>query len=74
MGLAISKKAAKLAVARNRLKRIARETFRQLNDLPPWDFVVMARGQAMLRPNDKLRQSLRNHFLTIAAPKAESNG
>ncbi len=74
MGLAVSKKAAKLAVARNRLKRIARETFRQLDDLPAWDFVVMARGKATLRPNEKLRQSLRHHFLTLAGPKADRNG
>jgi ribonuclease P protein component len=44
LGLAISKKVHRLAVDRNRFKRIARETFR-LNSqhLESWDFVVMAR-------------------------------
>ncbi len=44
LGLAISKKAHRLAVDRNRYKRIARETFRvQKQQLEHWDFVVMAR-------------------------------
>lgn len=44
LGLAISKKVHRLAVNRNRFKRIARETFRlQKQQLDNWDFVVMAR-------------------------------
>ncbi len=44
LGLAISKKVYKLAVDRNKAKRIARETFRtHKNDLNHWEFVVMAR-------------------------------
>lgn len=44
LGLAISKKVHRLAVDRNRYKRIARETFRlQKQQLEAWDFVVMAR-------------------------------
>lgn len=44
LGLAISKKVHRLAVDRNRFKRIARETFRcEKNNLKNWDFVVMAR-------------------------------
>ena len=44
LGLAISKKVHRLAVDRNRFKRIARETFRlQRQHLDNWDFVVMAR-------------------------------
>ena len=44
LGLAISKKCAKRAVDRNRIKRIIRESFR-LNSttLPPVDIVVMCR-------------------------------
>jgi len=74
MGLAISKKTAKLAVARNRLKRLARETFRQLDDLPAWDFVVMARAQAVASSNAKLTRSLRQHFLSITAPRDHVGG
>ncbi|CAC9655092.1 ribonuclease P protein component [bacterium endosymbiont of Bathymodiolus sp. 5 South] len=44
LGLAISKKVHRLAVDRNRFKRVARETFRlQQQHLDNWDFVVMAR-------------------------------
>lgn len=42
LGLVISKKICKLAVDRNRFKRIARETFRlQQQNLKNWSFVVM---------------------------------
>ena len=44
LGLAISKKVTRLAVDRNRFKRIARETFRlEQQGLDNWGFVVMAR-------------------------------
>ena len=44
LGLAISKKVHRLAIERNRFKRLARETFR-LNQaqLGSWEFVVMAK-------------------------------
>lgn len=74
MGLAISKKNAKLAVSRNRLKRLSRETFRQLDDLPAWDFVVMARPRAVTTSNAKLATSLRQHFLSLATPSANHHG
>ena len=65
LGLAISKRVAKSAFARNRLRRLSRETFRQL-ELPPWDFVVMAREKAPTVENRVLRQSLQRHFNRIA--------
>ena len=44
LGLAISKKVHRLAIDRNRFKRIARETFRlKRQHLDNWDFVVMVR-------------------------------
>ena len=44
LGLAISKKVYRLAVDRNRFKRIAREVFRlNKQHLDVWGFVVMAR-------------------------------
>jgi ribonuclease P protein component len=44
LGLAISKKVHRLAVDRNRFKRIARETFRlQQIQFKNWQFVIMAK-------------------------------
>lgn len=44
LGLVIAKKHVRLASARNRLKRVIRESFRQHQaNLPPLDLVVLAR-------------------------------
>jgi ribonuclease P protein component len=44
IGLAISKKVHRLAVERNRFKRIARETFRlKQTEFNHWEFVIMAK-------------------------------
>jgi ribonuclease P protein component len=44
LGMAISRKAAKRAVDRNRVKRIIRETFRQRQaKIGGWDIVVLGR-------------------------------
>jgi ribonuclease P protein component len=65
LGLAISRRAAKRAVDRNRLKRIARESFRR-KTLPAWDFVVMARPGAAAEPSAALRASLDGHYRKLA--------
>jgi ribonuclease P protein component len=58
LGLAISKKVHKLAVVRNRFKRIAREVFRQnKQDFKHWEIVVMAR-HAEPASNQKVAQDL----------------
>ena len=55
LGLAISKKVSKLAVDRNRIKRLARETFRlNQQQLPFLDFVVLARPSAVKTDNKVL--------------------
>lgn len=52
LGLAISKKVSKLAVDRNRIKRLARETFRlKQTQLEYSDFVVLARPSAVKMDN-----------------------
>ncbi len=66
LGLAISKRAAKKAVQRNRLKRLVREVFRRQKDLPAKDFVVMAGSAAKTASNSQLRASLDRHFRRLA--------
>lgn len=63
LGLAISKKNAKRAVDRNRIKRIIRESFRlHQQSLPVTDFVVMAKPVTKSRPNAELFKSLEQHW------------
>ena len=45
LGMAIAKKRVKLAVQRNRIKRLVRENFRTAqHKLPPYDLVVMVKS------------------------------
>jgi ribonuclease P protein component len=69
LGLAIAKKMVRRAVARNRLKRIIRESFRvterQLNGI---DIVIMARQKAESALNRELFASLDRHWQLLCAP------
>ena len=62
LGLTVSRRIAKHAVARNRLKRLAREVFRRQADLTALDFVVLAKRDAPATDNTILRDSLQRHF------------
>jgi ribonuclease P protein component len=62
LGLAISRRKAKLSVQRNRLKRIIRENFRQVVGSANLDFVVMAGHQSTTATNAVLFQSLDKHW------------
>lgn len=63
LGLAISKKQCKKAAARNRLKRIVRESFRQHQAaLEGLDVVVMNRARAADAESGVLRESLDGHW------------
>jgi len=57
LGLAISKKAAKKAVTRNKIKRIIRESFR-LNQyqLKNWDMVFVAKSAAKQLSSEQLQR------------------
>ncbi len=63
LGLAISKKQCKKATARNRLKRIIRESFRHHQDaLEGLDIVVMNKVAATDERNTVLVDSLEKHW------------
>ena len=56
LGLAVSRRASKSAVRRNRIKRIARDSFRRhRHRLPAVDVLVIARASAVLEDNPSLR-------------------
>jgi ribonuclease P protein component len=57
--MAVSKRQVKRAVDRNRLKRLARETFRvRRHSLTGLDLVVMAKSASASLENDRLAGSL----------------
>lgn len=71
LGLAISRKAAKLAVVRNRVKRVIRESFRQQQQrLGGIDIVVMGRSGLTERTNAELFGSLERHWTRITKRSA----
>ncbi|WP_207060904.1 ribonuclease P protein component [Motiliproteus sp. SC1-56] len=63
LGLVIAKKNIRLAVHRNRVKRLVRETFRQQDPaLPPLDIVVLARRGLGELDNQALHQLLNSSW------------
>ncbi len=67
LGLAIATRTFGTAVARNVIKRLARESFRiNQHDLPPVDVMVSARDAARRAPLKDLRDSLDKHWKNIA--------
>lgn len=72
LGLAISKRRARLAVDRNRIKRMARERFRcWASVLPNVDIVILARSKTFSCNNQALAASLDRHWQRLI--KAHSN-
>ena len=67
LGLTVSRRVAKNAVDRNRLKRFARESFRLQPALAACDFVVLAKAGAHEAERGPLRESLDRHFARLAA-------
>ena len=67
LGLAIAKKRVRLAVGRNRLKRIIRESFRSVkSQLLGVDIVIMARDPSGSAVNSELFKSLEQHWQAVA--------
>ena len=58
-GISVSKRVAANAVERNRIKRIARDSFRHRRaQLPPGDYVLLAQRDAAGAPSEALRAAL----------------
>jgi ribonuclease P protein component len=73
LGLAVSKKHCKKAVARNRIKRIIRESFRGQQDrLEGLDIVVMNQAPASEAANSDLFASLLQHWQRCSAQQDRS--
>ena len=69
MGTAISKKAIRRAVGRNRVKRIMRESFRHVAvTLPPVDIVFSLSWRQPLRDDAQLRQALEDVWHMLKKP------
>ena len=63
LGLAISKRHCKLAVGRNRIKRVVRESFRQQQaNLGGLDIVILNQPAATRASNKALFDSLGEHW------------
>ena len=68
LGLAIAKKHIKLASARNRIKRIIRESFRQNQSaFANIDIVVLSRPDLGHRDAPQIWAALERHWLTVVA-------
>ncbi len=71
LGLAVPKKMAPLAVTRNRIKRICRETFRQQQSLVSGDIVLVAQAKAKNATSGQLRAELSALFSQFSKPADE---
>lgn len=68
LGLAVSRRVSTRAVRRNRIKRIARESFRRRRaKLPPVDILLIARETADAQTSEVLRADLEAIWRRVAA-------
>jgi len=65
LGLAIAKKKIRLAVRRNTVKRVIRESFRHQTDLAAVDIIVLAGKQCAQADKQVLRNSLNKHWKRV---------
>ena len=69
LGLAVSRKVDTSAVVRNRIKRIARDSFRRYRNHAALDYVLVARHEAASATADALRADLESLWRRAAALK-----
>jgi ribonuclease P protein component len=70
LGMAVSRRVSKLAVVRNRIRRVIRESFRlHRAALPCLDILVIARTLAAEQTNAVLREELESIWMRLAALK-----
>ena len=68
LGITVSKKVSKKAVARNRIKRLIRETYRHCHArLPSEDIVIIARAHAAKADNRLIRETLTKQWAKISS-------
>ena len=71
LGLAVSRRVSKLAVERNRIKRVARDSFRRHRAaLGAFDILIIANPPAATADNAQLRADLEELWRRIAALNA----
>jgi ribonuclease P protein component len=74
LGLAVAKKNSRLAVDRNRIKRIVRESFRNNKEtLGGIDYVVLSRTGANCASNSELFASLERHWGKLRKKSAKQS-
>jgi ribonuclease P protein component len=67
LGFAVAKKRISAAVGRNRVKRLARESFRQhRSKLGNFDIIILAQSAAKTASNADLFTSLERHWATLS--------
>ena len=70
LGISVSKRVAAHAVERNRIKRIARDSFRRCRtQLPPGDYVLLAQRDAAGASSEALRAALTSLWQRAGALK-----
>ncbi|TAH45228.1 MAG: ribonuclease P protein component [Gammaproteobacteria bacterium] len=73
LGQAVSRRVSKRAVDRNRIKRLVRDSYRQIRlQLPAIDILLIARTSAVQAPAPILREDLTLLWTKLAALKASA--